>query len=196
MDTLDFLEIYYDTKDTKKVLDLLSNKAGIIYLDARWRKKEREKYESNVKESMHLEWLSLSERKLVEPLMNMYRALNEEGVRHLGPMNLSSGNTAMFFASVRYMGEKIGVSSSQASRLVLMLEATGLIKRASDDMIPGEYLEMSRAYAGVHKRISYFMIRDIIKDREEILHNINMSIGEKVKISNISQNKLVKLKVL
>lgn len=191
LDVLDLLRLYYETESIGEVISRLSQKAGIIYLDKRWRSGQMRKYGDNVEASLNLE-MPLEYRRLVMPLLDTYRALNEEAKRHLGPMNLSFGHEAMFFVSHRYLAEKLGKSSSQIARICLMLEYLGLIEVMSDENIPTKYLELSKEYAGKKRRINYYIIPEFINKKHEISGKCQQAMNNSLKLSNISREYIAK----
>lgn len=190
-DLIDFLHAYYEKKHIYDIVKLLSNKVGVIRLDKRWREMQRSKYLKNI-ESNFIETENKDLRRILVQLSEVYRLLNEEGLRHLGPMILSYKQNAMFFSSHRYLGEKLGMSPSKVSRACLMLEALGFINTIPAEYIPGKYLEKSMGYAGRKNIVNYYSIPQISDVNLIINKNFETIQSKSIKFSTITRLSLSK----
>lgn len=189
-DLFDFLYVYYDTENPSSIINLLSNHSGVIFLDKRWRKNQEEKYLKNIEWSKLLTNISPNVQRILSPQMDVYRFMNNEGMRHLGPMNLSSGRDAMFFVSSRFVAEKLNISPSKVIRICLYLEAIGLIKRIGDEDIPEYYLAKSKEMSKNRKRVNYYILLDVDKKIDELSSNCLMLKSEGITPSSITNSVL------
>lgn len=161
-DLFDLLSAYYETHSREVMITNLLSSSKVIPLDRTWRRKQEQRYYYNLNWIDKVKELSPIAHIAIKPHVDIYKTLNEEGFRHLGPMFLSVEKEAIFFASARYLSDKIGMSDSKVSKVIIYLEELGLLERVKDEDIPDFYLNKSMEMKGKGKnRINYYRMTDM-----------------------------------